>query len=136
MSLHRLNRTTGRIAVVDDDASVRKALSRLLETASYDVETFESARQFIATLSDRAPACAIIDLQMPDMTGIELQHYLTATGVAPPTIIITAYDEPGVRDQCIAAGASAYLVKPLLTAALISAIKEAIAKLPRSGVNH
>jgi FixJ family two-component response regulator len=114
-----------RIAVVDDDASVRKALMRLLETSSYEVETFESACALIAALPHGIPDCMIVDLQMPDMTGLELQHHLARTGIKIPTIIITAHDEPGTRERCIAAGAAAYLLKPLRKAVLIAAIDTA-----------
>ena len=113
------------IAVVDDDASVRKALSRLLETSSYEVKTFETAWEFIASLPHGVPECMIVDLQMPDMTGLELQHHLARTGIKIPTIIITAHDELGTRERCIAAGAAAYLLKPLRKAVLIAAIDTA-----------
>jgi FixJ family two-component response regulator len=115
-----------RIAVVDDDAAVRKALMRLLETASYEVQSFGGAREFIDTLAQSVPACALIDLQMPDMTGLELQQYLANSGLRIPTIIITAHDEPGSRERCFAAGTSAYLLKPLRKAVLIQAINDAI----------
>jgi FixJ family two-component response regulator len=115
-----------RIAVVDDDAAVRKALIRLLETASYEVQSFGGAREFINALAQSVPACALIDLQMPDMTGLELQQYLANAGLGIPTIIMTAHDEPGSRERCFAAGTSAYLLKPLRKAALINAINDAI----------
>jgi FixJ family two-component response regulator len=118
-------RSSGRIVVVDDDASVRKALTRLLETSSYEVETFETAGEFIAALAHGTPSCALIDLQMPNMTGLELQHYLAGAGFKVPTIVITAHDEPGARDRCMAAGASAYLLKPLRKTVLMTAIKAA-----------
>lgn len=113
------------IAIVDDDASVRKALMRLLETSSYEVQTFETACKFINALPHSIPECMIIDLQMPDMTGLELQHHLARTGIKIPTIVITAHDEPGARERCIAAGAAAYLLKPLRKAMLIDAINGA-----------
>jgi FixJ family two-component response regulator len=115
-----------RIAVVDDDAAVRKALMRVLETSSYNVQMFETAYDFIEALPCGIPECMIIDLQMPNMTGLELQQHLTRSGIKIPTIIITAFDEPGARERCIAAGATSYLLKPLRKAALIYAINEAI----------
>jgi FixJ family two-component response regulator len=113
-----------RIAIVDDDASIRQALSRLLET-TFDISTFESAEEFIAALAHNVPECIVLDLQMPRMTGLQLQHYLASSGIKIPTIITTANAEPGARERCIAAGASAYLVKPLRKATLISAIRAA-----------
>jgi FixJ family two-component response regulator len=116
-----------RIAVVDDDASVRKALMRVLETSSYNVQMFGTACEFIEALPYGVPECMIIDLQMPNMTGLELQQHLARSGIKIPTIIITAFDEPGARERCIAAGAFSYLLKPLRKATLLSAINEAIA---------
>jgi FixJ family two-component response regulator len=126
MMRDRICNLARRIAVVDDDAAVRKALTRLLETALYEVQSFGGAMEFIDTLAQRIPACALIDMQMPDMTGLELQQYLANSGLGIPTIIITAHDEPGSRERCIAAGASAYLLKPLRKTALMTAINAAI----------
>ena len=88
-----------QIAVVDDDCAVREALTRLLETSSYEVQTFAGASQFIATLGHRKPDCIVVDLQMPVMTGLELQHYLTRASILIPVIIVTAHDEPGSRER-------------------------------------
>ena len=121
-----MTKSTRRVAIVDDDAAVRKSLMRLLETASYDVQTFETAREFIDALANGAPECALIDLQMPNMTGLQLQQYLASAGINIPTIIITAHDESGSRDRCMAVGASAYMIKPLRKTALLAAIDAAI----------
>lgn len=99
---------------------------RLLETSSYDVRGFPSARELLSGLSDGLPDCMIVDLQMPNMTGLELQHDLARTGIKIPTIVITAHDEPGTRERCIAAGAAAYLLKPIRKVALLTAISMAI----------
>jgi FixJ family two-component response regulator len=117
---------TTRIAVVDDDASIRKAIMRVLETSSYKVHTFASAREFIDNLHHGIPECLITDLQMPNMTGLELQSHLARSGVKIPTIVITAFDEPGVREKCTVAGAIAYLLKPIRKAVLMDAINKAI----------
>jgi FixJ family two-component response regulator len=121
------------VAIVDDDLPVRKALARLLNARSYRTETFESAREFIKSLKFSVPECLIIDVQMPEMTGIELQTYLSRSGLKIPTVIITAHDEPGVREQCYAAGAAAYLLKPLRENGLITAINTAMARASASG---
>jgi FixJ family two-component response regulator len=122
-----------RIAVVDDDVAVGKALKRLLETSSYKVQTFVSAGEFIGALRDFIPACMIVDLQMPNMTALDLQRHLTRDGINIPTIVMTAHDEPGVKDRCIAAGATAYLLKPLRKAILLAAIETAIGMSPARG---
>ena len=119
-------KSNGRIAVVDDDASVRKALVRLLETSSYDAQGFPSACELLADLSEHLPDCLIVDLQMPDMNGLELQQYLAGAALKIPTVVITAHDEPGSRQLCLAAGAAAYLLKPVRKAALLAAISSAI----------
>ena len=121
-----MTKSTRRVAIVDDDAAVRKSLMRLLETASYDVQTFETAREFIDALANGAPECALIDLQMPNMTGLQLQQYLASAGINIPTIIITAHDESGSRDRCMAVGATGYMIKPLRKSALLAAIDAAI----------
>jgi FixJ family two-component response regulator len=126
LTTDRMLKSSPRIAVVDDDASVRKALMRLLEASSYEVKTFESACELIAALPLGVPDCMIVDLQMPTMTGLELQHHLVRCGIKIPTIVITAHDEPGTRERCIAAGAAAYLLKPLRKIVLIAAINAAI----------
>jgi FixJ family two-component response regulator len=118
------------IAIVDDDAAVLKALKRLLNARSYHAETYQSARQFLASLPDGLPQCLIVDLQMPDMTGLELQKHLTQSGIAIPTIVITAHDEAGTRERCTSAGAVAFLLKPLHDTALIAAIDDARRAFP------
>jgi FixJ family two-component response regulator len=121
-----MRKSNRRIAVVDDDASVRTALMRLLETSSYDVRGFQSARELLSGLSDGLPECMIVDLQMPNMTGLELQHDLARNRINIPTIVITAHDEPGTRERCIAAGAAAYLLKPIRKATLLATISMAL----------
>jgi FixJ family two-component response regulator len=117
-----------QLAVVDDDASVRKALRRLLQASSYAVDTFASASEFIASLNRRIPDCLIVDLQMPTTNGLELRMSLTRAGIAIPTIVITAHDEPGSKERCSAAGAAAYLLKPIQKTKLIAAINAATMK--------
>ena len=99
---------------------------RLLETASYDVQTFGSAGEFVDALAHGVPECALIDLRMPNMTGLQLQEYLAGAGIIIPTIIITAHDEPGSRERCMTLGATAYMLKPLWKTELLAAIDSAI----------
>jgi FixJ family two-component response regulator len=113
------------IAIVDDDPSVLKALARLLGAHSFAAKTYLSAPQFLASLSEGPPDCLIADLQMPEMTGLELQLTLARRGVRIPTIIITAHDEAGTRERCKSAGAIAYLLKPVQDASLFAAIDAA-----------
>ena len=98
---------------------------RVLRASSYTVETFESASAFLGSLNQHIPDCLIADLQMPSTDGLELRISLTRAAIAIPTIIISAHDEPGIRERCSTAGAAAYLLKPIQKNKLIAAIKAA-----------
>lgn len=114
------------IAVVDDDPAVLKGLSRLLRSRALRPRTFESGRKFLSTLSEGLPDCLIVDLQMPEMNGVELQQHLIRNGLQIPTIVITAYGDATVRERCEAAGAIAFLLKPVQDTSLFEAINAAI----------
>jgi FixJ family two-component response regulator len=105
-----------RVAIVDDDASVLSAMERLLTTVSFDIKTYGSAQDFLASLPYGRPQCLVVDLHMPGITGLDLQHHLVRAGIKIPTIIITSDNEPGVRERCQSAGAAAFLIKPRPTA--------------------
>jgi FixJ family two-component response regulator len=113
------------IAIVDDDPSVLKALARLLRTRDLSSRTFTSAREFLAELPDGHPECLIVDLQMPEMDGLELQHHLIFNGIRIPTIVITAHNEASIRERCLSVGAFAFLSKPLQDRPLLDAIDRA-----------
>ena len=117
--------TSPVVAIVDDDRSVLKALSRLLGTWSLVAHTFQSGAQFLASLGDGCPDCLILDLQMPGMTGLEIQRHLTREGIQIPTIIITAHGDVEMRARCKAAGAVACLPKPVSSSSLLAAIQTA-----------
>ncbi len=117
---------TGFVAIVDDDSAVRKALSRLLGASAICSRSYGSAREFLDSLPTAVPQCLIVDLQMPEMTGLELQGELGRLGTRIPTIVITAHNENGLRERCLAAGAAAYLVKPLDVEALLASIDSAV----------
>jgi FixJ family two-component response regulator len=116
-----------RIAVVDDDLSVRRALERLLRASGFDAEVFASGHEFFHFLEVQTPDCLILDLHMPAMNGLEVQRRLRQTGVRLPVVVITGHDEPQTKAQCLDAGAAAYLCKPLNDKALIAAIQGAMA---------
>ena len=123
------------IAIVDDDPSVLKALARLLRTRGIEARTFESARNFLTSLADGTaealPECLILDLQMPEMNGLELQHYLNRAGIQIPTIVITAHAQSDIRELCETAGAEICLQKPLQDTTLLAAINDVRAKTAR-----
>jgi CheY-like chemotaxis protein len=114
------------IAVVDDDEAIRKALSRLLRAYGFRVESFSSGQVFLSSVREGCPDCVVLDLHMPDMDGLGVLRELRAREIDLPVIIITAHDEPGVRADCLAVGASAYLPKPIEGSILQRAIAEAI----------
>jgi FixJ family two-component response regulator len=113
------------IAIVDDDPSVLKGLARLLRAHAFEVKTYTSARDFLVALPEGLPECLIVDLQMPELTGLELHRHLTRSGVQIPTIVITAHNEAGARERCESAGAAAFLSKPLHDTSLLAAIDDA-----------
>jgi FixJ family two-component response regulator len=132
---HMSTRAT-RVAVVDDDASVRKALARLLSARSFQPETFASAREFLESLTAKPPPdCLVLDLHMPGMTGLELQRHLAARKLAIPTVVITAQDDPRLLHLCRTAGAAAVLSKPLDGSVLMGAIEAAVGGPMSPGAN-
>ena len=114
------------IAVVDDEKPVRTALGRLLRAAGLEVWTFGSGQEFLTSLEKRRPDCAILDLHLPGLSGLDLQLYLSRERAGLPCIIITGKDEPGTRERVLAAGAAAYLKKPFDEEALFQAISMAV----------
>jgi FixJ family two-component response regulator len=115
-----------RIAVLDDDPSIRKAMTRLFAMTMYQAAIYSSAEQFLSALNTQPPNCLVVDFQMPDMSGLELKRRLNRGGVRIPMIIMTAHDTPELREMCEKAGASAFLVKPISTAELLAAVEQAI----------
>src|SRR5258705_3667000 len=121
------------IAVVDDDRAVLKGLSRLLRSRAFRVQTFESGQDFLGALPHSLPECLIVDLQMPGMSGLELQQHLARNGILIPTIMITAHGEAALRGRHEEAGLVAFLLKPLQENSLFAAINKAIGTSPGSG---
>ncbi len=115
------------VAIVDDDAAVRNGIARLLRAHGLDARTYASGQDFIEALPSGVPGCLITDVNMPDMTGLELQDELTRRSLRIPTVVITGYDDNSVREKCSALGAVAYLRKPVkcdaLMATIISSLK-------------
>jgi FixJ family two-component response regulator len=118
------------IAIVDDEPSICRALLRLLRLANYRAEAFASPLLFLESLTAHVPDCIVLDLQMPAMTGVELQQHLKHMNDPPPVIIITAHDESKMRDRCLALGAVRYLRKPIEGDLLIESIRQAVSAKP------
>ena len=109
------------IAIVDDDASVRRALQRLVESAGYTVQPFASAREFLAWLPQGRAACLVLDVHMDGMSGLDLQQRL-----AVPVIFITAHDDALTLDRIERSKAAGHLRKPIDAQAVLSAIRRAV----------
>ena len=116
------------IFVVDDDRSVRTALKRLIKSLGYKAETFNSARAFLKLEPHDGPACLILDIRMPETSGIELQKQLARAGVQIPIIFITGHGNIPMSVKAMKAGAVDFIEKPFEDQQLIDAIHTAIAK--------
>jgi len=92
----------------------------------YHKEIFASGQEFLDSLPARSPDCLVLDLQMPGLSGLDVQRHLTAGGVRVPTIIITADDTPETRERCLSAGTAAYLCKPFDDCALLTMISRVV----------
>jgi FixJ family two-component response regulator len=115
------------VLVVDDDPGMLKCVKRLLRHHAYEPILFSSAQAFKShTDFDRA-ACIILDINLPDGSGIELRHGLKEDGVSVPVIYMTGNDDPSVREAALASGCIAFLTKPFSAQELIESLKSAAA---------
>ena len=114
------------ISIVDDDASVREAIKRLVRSLGYNACTFASADEFLKSEQVHDTSCIITDLQMPGLSGIDLQDILIARGHRTPIIFITAYPEEDVRARAMKAGAVGFLSKPVNHDRLVGHLENAL----------
>jgi FixJ family two-component response regulator len=110
------------IAIVDDEAPVRVALGRLLRLADYEVEAFGSGEEFLASLDMRCPACAILDVHLPGLSGLEVQARLRAAHPQIPVVFITASDDSALEDAARVSGGVRLLRKPFSSDQLLEAV--------------
>jgi FixJ family two-component response regulator len=116
------------VYVVDDDESVRDAVRRLIASIGLRVETFGSTREFLSAKRGDAPACLVLDVRLPDVSGIEFQRDLAAANFHIPIIFITGHADIPMTVRAMKAGAVEFLTKPFRGQELLDAIQEAIAK--------
>ena len=116
------------IAVVDDEAPVRTALGRLLRLADYEVAAFSCGEEFLASLAARVPACVILDIHMPGLSGFDVQARLRASRTQVPAVFITASDDPSLDKAVREADGVALLRKPFSSDALLGAVSAALAR--------
>jgi FixJ family two-component response regulator len=114
------------VFVVDDDPSVRSSTQRLLRSVGFDVETFESATEFVRAPRPDRPACLVLDVHLPGRSGLELQQELVASGVTIPIIFVTGQGDIPMTVQAMKAGAVEFLTKPYRRNHLLGAVRTAI----------
>ncbi len=114
------------VALVDDDAAVRKALARLLRGAGFTVTPFASAEEFLAHPVGSTPDCLVLDVNLTGMSGVELGQAVHETGRTIPIVFITAGDDARSREALRSAGVATWLRKPLGRSTLIEAVRRAI----------
>jgi len=120
------------VVVVDDDASVRKALQRLLRSAEYEVEVFASAAEALAGERLGEAGCVVLDIRMPGISGLDLQRQLASRYPRLPVVVITGHADEETRQRALAGGAVAVLYKPFDDEALLADIARAIESRGRS----
>ena len=117
------------ISIIDDDVSVRVAISRLVRSAGYLAHVFASADDFLNSQHIDETSCVIADVQMPGISGIELQNLLQSRGSSIPMIFITAFPDENTRARALNAGAVAFLRKPFNATTLVEFVERALRKV-------
>ena len=118
------------VAVVEDDASMRHAIERMLRVSGFGCVGFDSAEAYLAARFDAVPDCAVIDINLGAIGGLELQSMLSAEGASLPVVAITALESDAVRHAAIEQGCVAFLVKPFSGAALVDAVRTGLRRNP------
>ena len=117
---------TSTVFIVDDDDAVRKSLTLLLQSAGVTVEAFASAREFLERYDPYVPGCVVLDVRMPEMTGLELQEYLNVHGAIIPVIFITGHGDVPMAVEAMRHGAHDFLQKPFLDQDLLDRVRHAL----------
>ena len=124
--MRQLRQPEAVIAIVDDDASVQRGLQRLIRSAGWKVETFASAQEFLARSRTELPNCVLLDLQLPGLSGLDLQKRMAEVGLEIPIVFLTGHGNIPVSVQAMKAGAVQFLTKPVDEQELLQAIEEAV----------
>ena len=122
----RVESNASMMSIVDDDAGVRESISSLVRSAGFRAAVFPSAREFLAAKDTKDAKCLILDVRMPQMTGLELQAYLETTARRIPIIFATGYPDEAEQNRAFDHGAVAYLQKPFGDDALFAAMRLAL----------
>ena len=118
--------TTPTVVVVDDDISVRESLELLIKDEGWQPALFESANQFLARLSTVSPSCLILDVNLPDLSGLDIQQRISDEKFSTPIIFITGYGDIPTSVRAMKAGAAEFLTKPLDDEVILEAIRSAV----------
>jgi FixJ family two-component response regulator len=121
-----MNSDKGTVHIVDDDASFRTAIGRLLRASGYGVAAYETGIEALSRISNNERGCILLDLRMPGLSGIELQENLTKAGHSLPIIFVSGHGDISTSVKAIKAGAEDFLTKPVSKAVLIPAIERAL----------
>ena len=124
------------IAIVDDDPSARQGLQRLVRSVGWKAETFASAQEFLAHARIEPPSCVVLDLQLPGLSGLDLQKRMAEAGLETPIVFLTGHGNIPASVQAIKAGAVEFLTKPFDEQDLLRAIQEAIERDRRTRKRH
>jgi len=119
-------RSDAVIAIVDDDLSAREGLTSLIRSAGLQVETFASAPEFLARPAGETPSCLVLDLQLPGLSGLDLQKQMADSGLEIPIVFLTGHGDIPASVKAMKAGAVEFLTKPFDEEELLRAIQEAI----------
>jgi FixJ family two-component response regulator len=114
------------VAIVDDDVSIRSALTRLMRVVGFQARTFASAEEFLESGEQQRTGCLIADIRMPGMSGLELQAVLNAANCRIPTIFITSHDDERLRTEALRGGALEFVAKPFDDEALVASVRAAL----------
>jgi FixJ family two-component response regulator len=120
--------STAMVFVIDDDASVRKSLKRLLDAACYKVELFTSASEFLARSTQDGPSCVVVDVRMPELNGIDFQKALIESGREEQLVFITGHGDIPMCAQAMKAGAVDFLPKPFKPKQLLESVERALSR--------
>lgn len=120
----------GRVALVEDDEGLRRAIERLLTASGHEVATFESAEALLASGDFAEVACLILDVRLPGLSGFELRERLDALDCHPPVIYVTAFDDPATHRRAEREGAPCFL-KPVPGSVLLGAVRAALGEVPK-----